>query len=84
MTDQIIYVRLPAAVIETADAAVSAGLYKDRTEILRELVRNGMKNLLYHKSGENGGFCIDLKKIVNCCHDTRCKYHIRCKTYTES
>lgn len=80
MSDQIVYVRLPDAVIEIVDTAVSAGLYKDRTEVLRELVRNGMKNLLYH---DNGGFCIDLKKMVDCCHDAKCQYHERCKIYRE-
>jgi len=80
MSDQIVYVRLPDAVIEIVDTAVSAGLYKDRTEVLRELVRNGMKNLLYH---DNGGFCIDLKKMVDCCHDDKCQYHKKCKMYSE-
>lgn len=80
MSDQIVYVRLPDAVIEIVDTAVSAGLYKDRTEVLRELVRNGMKNLLYH---DNGGFCIDLKKMVDCCRDDKCQYHERCKIYRE-
>jgi len=80
MSDQIVYVRLPDAVIEIVDTAVSAGLYKDRTEVLRELVRNGMKNLLYH---DNGGFCIDLKKIVDCCHNDKCQYYEKCKMYSE-
>lgn len=80
MSDQIVYVRLPGAVIEIVDTAVSAGLYKDRTEVLRELVRNGMKNLLYH---DRGGYCIDLKKMVDCCHDDVCKHHEKCKIYTK-
>jgi len=80
MSDQIVYVRLPDAVIEIVDTAVSAGLYKDRTEVLRELVRNGMKNLLYH---DNGGFCIDLKKMVDCCHDAKCQYYVKCRIYTQ-
>jgi len=80
MSDQIVYVRLPDAVIEIVDAAVSSKLYKDRTEVLRELVRNGMKSLLYH---DNSGFCIDLKQIVTCCHDNQCKHHEKCKIYTQ-
>jgi len=80
MSDQIVYVRLPGAVIEIVDTAVSAGLYKDRTEVLRELVRNGMKNLLYH---DRGGYCMDLKQMVDCCHDDQCKYHETCKIYTQ-
>jgi len=80
MSDQIVYVRLPGAVIEIVDTAVSAGLYKDRTEVLRELVRNGIKGVLYKNKG---GFCIDLKKIVDCCHDDKCKHHDICKIHTQ-
>lgn len=78
MTDQIVYIRLPRAIIEITDATVSAGLYKDRTEVLREIIRNGMKSLLYH----GGGYCIDLKKMVDCCHDDMCAHHRECIAYT--
>lgn len=46
MSDQIIYIRLPQQIIEIVDAAVSAKLYKDRAEALRECIRNGVKGLL--------------------------------------
>ncbi len=80
MTDQIVYMRVPRPILKVVDATVDVGLYSNRAEVLRELLRNGMKSLLYH---DRGGFCQDLKKMVDCCHDDECKYHKNCKIYTE-
>ena len=79
--DKIVYMRVPQAIIEVVDGTVGAGLYSNRAEVLRELLRSGMKNLLYH---DRGGYCHDLHRIVDCCHDDECKYHQECKTYTEN
>lgn len=78
--ERIISIRLPEAVLTLIDATVEAGLYKNRTEVLREAIRSGMNTLLYRGCG---GFCLDLRKIVDCCHDDKCKYNQKCKIYTE-
>lgn len=77
--DRIIYMRVPQPIIDVVDGTVAAGLYSNRAEVLRELLRAGMKSILYH---DRGGWCHDLKKIVDCCHDDKCKYHGNCKIYT--
>lgn len=79
MDDKIVYMRVPTPILDVVDQTVSAGLYSNRAEVLRELLRNGMKNLLFH---QRGGFCMDLKRIVDSCHDDVCKYHNDCKIYT--
>uniref|UniRef100_A0A6M3KBG4 Uncharacterized protein n=1 Tax=viral metagenome TaxID=1070528 RepID=A0A6M3KBG4_9ZZZZ len=78
-TDKIVYMRIPQPILDIVDDTVEVGLYSNRAEVLRELLRNGMKSLLYH---DRGGYCIDLKKMVDCCHDDECKYHKDCKIYT--
>lgn len=78
-SDKIVYMRVPRAILEVVDTTVDVGLYANRAEVLRELLRNGMKSLLFH---DRGGFCQDLKKVVDCCHDNQCRYHTRCKIYT--
>jgi hypothetical protein len=79
-SDRIVYMRVPQPILEVVDTTVAIGLYANRAEVLRELLRNGMKSLLYH---DRGGFCQDLKKMVDCCHDDHCKYHKNCKIYSE-
>lgn len=70
--------RVPQPILDIVDSTVDVGLYSNRAEVLRELLRNGMKSLLYHN---HGGFCMDLKKMVDCCNDDDCKYHADCKIY---
>jgi metal-responsive CopG/Arc/MetJ family transcriptional regulator len=79
-SDRIVYMRVPQPILEVVDTTVAIGLYANRAEVLRELLRNGMKSLLYH---ERGGFCQDLKNMVDCCHDEQCKFHENCKIYSE-
>ncbi len=79
MVDKIIYMRVPQSMIEIIDTTVEVGLYNNRAEVMRELLRNGMNTLLYR---DRGGFCIDLKKIVDCCHDDLCRHHKACKIFT--
>ena len=79
-SDKIVYMRVPQPILEIVDTTVDIGLYANRAEVLRELLRNGMKSLLYN---DRGGFCQDLKKMVDCCHDDECKYHTVCKTFTQ-
>ena len=76
----MIYIRVPTAIIDIADVTVKTGLYQNRTEVLRELMRRGMRSLLYNG---RGGFCIDLKKMVDCCHDDECHHRETCRMYTE-
>lgn len=79
-SDRIVYMRVPKPILEVVDTTVAIGLYTNRAEVLRELLRNGMKSLLYQ---DRGGFCQDLKKIVDCCHDDQCKFYRNCKIYSE-
>lgn len=80
MVDKIIYMRVPQPILEVVDTTVAVGLYANRAEVLRELLRNGMKSLLYN---DRGGFCQDLRKMVDYCHDDQCKYHQNCKIFSE-
>lgn len=77
-TDKIVYMRVPQPILDVVDSTVEVGLYSNRAEVLRELLRNGMKSLLFH---ERGGYCRDLKKMVDCCKDDQCEYSADCKTY---
>lgn len=78
MSDSIVYMRVPQSIIELADATVAAKLYSNRAEVLREMLRNGVKNLIFNGCG---GFCMDTKKMVDCCHDDQCKYCNRCEVF---
>jgi len=78
--DKIVYMRVPQPILDVVDSMVSVRLYSNRAEVLRELLRNGMKSLVYH---ECGGYCQDLRQMVDCCHDDKCKHHKSCKIYTE-
>lgn len=79
--ERIITIRLPEAILELVDAAVEARLYRNRTEVLREAIRNGINHLMHAGCG---GFCMDLKRIVDCCHDDQCKYCNRCEVFDKS
>lgn len=76
MSDSIVYMRVPQPIIELADATVAAKLYSNRAEVLREMLRNGVKNLIFNGCG---GFCMDLKKVTGTCHDDACKCREQCK-----
>ncbi|MBU4266135.1 MAG: ribbon-helix-helix domain-containing protein [Candidatus Altiarchaeota archaeon] len=81
MSDEpIISIRLPEAILELVDATVKARLYKNRTEVLREIIRNGVNQLMYRG---RGGFCHDLGKMVDCCHDEQCKYCNGCEVFDQ-
>jgi hypothetical protein len=78
--DKIVYMRVPQPILEVVDSMVDVRLYSNRAEVLRELLRSGMKSIIYH---DRGGYCLDLKKMVDCCHDDECKYHKNCKQFTQ-
>lgn len=79
-SDKVVSLRVPQSILEIVDTMVDVRLYSNRAEVLREILRAGMKSIVYHG---NGGFCQDLRQMVDCCHDDQCKYHKNCKIYTE-
>lgn len=79
-SDKVVSLRVPQPILEIVDTMVDVRLYSNRAEVLREILRAGMKSIVYH---DRGGFCQDLKSIVDCCHDDQCKYHQNCKIYSE-
>lgn len=69
--DKVVYMRVPQPILDVVDTTVSEGMYSNRAEVLRELLRNGMKMFVT-------GYCIDLKKFVDCCNDDECEYFDDC------
>ncbi len=78
--EPIISIRLPEAILDLVDATVEAKLYKNRTEVLRELIRTGVNPLMYK---ECGGLCQDLKKMVDYCRNNQCKYYNGCSLFDQ-
>ena len=78
--ERVISIRLPEAILELVDATVEARLYKSRTEVLREVIRNGVNHLMYNGCG---GFCFNLKQMVDCCHDKQCSHYDKCRIYSK-